>query len=397
MTDSGTNEPPWSSMTHKILFVDDESVVIDGIRRMMHRDFEIDIAYGGAEALTALRKEGPYAVVVSDMRMPGMTGAQLLAEIRRQAPDTVRMLLTGYTDLEAAMDAFNHSNIFRFLTKPCDKEILTVALTAGLAQYDLICSERELLEKTLMGSIKVLADVLAAASPEAFGRSMRIASWVRHIATSLVVPEAWQLDAAATLSQLGCITLYNELLQRAYEGAELTPEEQTRYEAHPQFAMSLLEHIPRLGPVAWIIGQQFVDEIPTVPPQFVPKIPESAVHELVRAATILKLAVAFEELTQKTIPFCDAMSRLRERSAEFPNELIEALSTLRPVSIRTLPRLVPIAKLAPGMVLDQEIRTHVGMLIVGKGQEVTRVMLAKLENFLQAGMIDKEIMALLPA
>jgi len=123
------------------------------------------------------------------------------------------MLLTGYTDLSAAMDAVNEGNIFRFLTKPCEKELLVKAITTGVEQYCLITAERELLEKTLMGSIKVLTDVLSAASPETFGRSMRIARVVRHIATKFSMSSVWRFEAAAMLSSLAAsplISIYYE-------------------------------------------------------------------------------------------------------------------------------------------------------------------------------------------
>ena len=169
----------------KILFVDDESSVLSGYQRVLHREFEVSIALGGEQGLASIRTNGPFAVVISDMRMPGMNGAQFLSQVRQKVPDTVRMLLTGYTDLNAAMDAVNEGNIFRFLTKPCEKELLVKAIVSGVEQYRLVRIEKELLEKTLMGCIMVLMDVLSAASPEAFGKSRRIAHYVRHLVLKL--------------------------------------------------------------------------------------------------------------------------------------------------------------------------------------------------------------------
>ena len=94
-------------MTEKILFVDDEPAALEGYKRALYRDFEVETAVGGADALAILEKSGPYAVVISDMRMPGMLGAELLSRIKEAYPDTVRMLLTGYTDIDAAMRAVN--------------------------------------------------------------------------------------------------------------------------------------------------------------------------------------------------------------------------------------------------------------------------------------------------
>jgi hypothetical protein len=122
------------------------------------------------------------------MRMPGMNGVQFLAQVRQAAPNTVRMMLTGYSDISAAMDAVNEGNIFRFLAKPCEQEILAKAIASGLVQYRLVRSEKDLLENTLMGSIKVLTDVLGAVSPEAFGKSIRITHCVRHLVAKFHIP-----------------------------------------------------------------------------------------------------------------------------------------------------------------------------------------------------------------
>jgi hypothetical protein len=118
---------------------------------------------------------------------------------------------------------------------------------------------------------------LRAASPPAFARSLRIAHDVRHIAGQFSLEHSWRLEAAAMLSQLGCVTLDKNLIQRALEGVNLSPEEQARFETHSQTAMELLAGIPRLEPTAWIIGQQFVRQIP----EQVPNLPATFMKETV--------------------------------------------------------------------------------------------------------------------
>jgi len=211
-------------MGDKVLFVDDEPAFLTGYKLMLPENFEADTAVGGEQGLAAIRDEGPYAVVVSDMRMPGMNGVQFLAQVRQAAPSTVRIMLTGYSDISAAMDAVNEGNIFRFLAKPCEQEILAKAIASCLVQYRLVTSEKDLLENTLMGSIKVLTDVLGAVSPEAFGKSIRITHCVRHLVAKFHIPSSWCFEAAAMLSQLGCIMLDSELIQGAYVGTHLSAE-----------------------------------------------------------------------------------------------------------------------------------------------------------------------------
>ena len=110
-----------------ILLVDDEPNVLLGYERVLHGEFKTHSAVCGAAALNSIRSRGPYAVVLSDMRMPEMDGVQLFTKVKTVAPDTIRIMLSGYADLKTALSAVNEGNIFRFLTKPCSKEILSSA------------------------------------------------------------------------------------------------------------------------------------------------------------------------------------------------------------------------------------------------------------------------------
>jgi response regulator RpfG family c-di-GMP phosphodiesterase len=377
-------------MTDKILFVDDEPNVLEGYKRSLHRDFALDTAMSGEEAIAAIRNHGPYAIVISDMRMPGMNGAQLLAQARQIAPDTIRMLLTGYTDLDAAMAAVNEGNIFRFLTKPCEKQVLVQTISAGLLQYRLVMAEKEILEKTLMGSIKVLTEVLSAASPEAFGRSTKIARYVRHLVGKFALPDQWRFEAAAMLSQLGCVTIDPDVIRASYLGSPLSPENRIRFQSHPRVAKDFLVNIPRLEPIAWMISRQLHsehgdnDQTP----------PEPRDETIVFGAKILRLAVALEDLTRKGLTDEQAIARLQNRRGEFGPELLAALAGLKQDTAKMEPRRVSASRLEVGMILQQDIKTRLGMLVVPSGQEITQALLIRLDNYSRSGTIEKEILVL---
>jgi CheY-like chemotaxis protein len=322
--------------------------------------------------------------------MPGMNGAQFLARVRQAAPDTIRVILTGYSDITAAMDAVNEGNIFRLLAKPCNQEVLAKAITSGLVQYRLITAEKDLLENTLIGSIKVLTDVLGAVNPEVFGKSVRITRCVRHMVAKFHLTSSWCFEAAAMLSQLGCLMLDPELIQAAYVDTHLSAENRTRFEAHPNIARDLLGNARRLEPVAWIISQQLI-QAPVNPPQ----IPGVSAEILALGARMIKVSVAFDSLRMRGVSDDAAVSRLKYRS-EFDRELIDALSDMRSEESQMELRKIPISTLAIGMVLQQNIRNRAGVLVVAKGQEVTRPLLMKLEHFSRARLIDNEILALIP-
>jgi len=130
------------SNSQKVLFVDDEVRLIEGIKRQLRKGFDITVAEGGEAALVILDKEGPFAVVIADYNMPGMDGISFLNEVYQRFPQTILVMLTGRAELNIAVNAFNNAHITRFLNKPCSREILKETLTEGLEQYRLRMSER---------------------------------------------------------------------------------------------------------------------------------------------------------------------------------------------------------------------------------------------------------------
>ena len=136
-------------MTDKILLVDDDANLLAATKRQLRSNFELETALSGADGLHALNTNGPFAVVISDMRMPDMDGLEFLKQVKTSAPDTVRMVMTGVAYPNTAVEAVNEGNVFRILNKPCSSESLSRAIEAGLQQYHLIRAERDLLERTL--------------------------------------------------------------------------------------------------------------------------------------------------------------------------------------------------------------------------------------------------------
>src|SRR6266404_4972909 len=253
-------------VSEKILFVDDDINILEAYKRQLRRQFTIETALGGEEGLEAVRSQGPFAVVVSDLRMPGMDGIQFLSAVREAVPDSVRCMLTGHADLDAAITAVNADNLFRFLTKPCPPDELGKTLEAAVTQYRLITAERELLEKTLTSSVQVLMEVLSLGNPTAFGYASRIKRYIQHMATQLKLTNTWEFEIAAMLLQICAVALPSALLQRVYTDQPLSPEEQEIVTALPKVTSALVAKIPRLESVARMIEglQQPIDLRATV-------------------------------------------------------------------------------------------------------------------------------------
>ena len=243
-------------MTNKVLFVDDDMNILASFKRRLGRRFDIATVPGGKQGLEVLEKDGPIAVVISDQRMPGMDGIQFLGEVKKRAPDTVRMMLTGNTDLTTAVKAVNEGSIFRFFIKPCPPEEMASAIEAGLKQFNLIRAERDLLEHTLAGSVKVLVDVLSLANPDAFQKTRLLRSWVRQVANRLDLSNVWELDIAAMLSPIGLITIPPEIHGKVQSGAKLSKVDREIYERTPEAARNLISNIPRMKNLSEMIYYQ---------------------------------------------------------------------------------------------------------------------------------------------
>ena len=370
------------NMRKNILFVDDDSNLLDGYKRQLRKRFQIVTALGGREGLKIADAKGPFVVIVSDMRMPGMDGVQFLAEIKERHPDSVRMMLTGDTDLKTAIEAVNEGNIFRFLTKPCSPEAITKALDAGLEQYRLINTERELLENTLRASVNVLTEILSLVNPTAFSRASRVRNYVKHIAMEMRLPKLWQYEVAAMLSQIGCVTLPQVVLNKIYGRRELTYIEKKMYSSHPKVGCKLLANIPRLEQIAHMIeGQQ-------IPFKEYPESDNPTGEELVVTigAQTLKIAIDFDQLIARAVSAKGALSALRNRKGEYNPKLLDVLENFEGSTVEVECKEVTVRELEIGMVTDEHVKSKKGLLLVPMGHEITYAILERLRNFSQGGV-----------
>ncbi|MGB5106307.1 MAG: HD domain-containing phosphohydrolase [Candidatus Zixiibacteriota bacterium] len=372
--------------TIRVLFVDDDRNFLDAVVRQFRNRFDLVAAEGGTEGLQAMRTQSPFQVVVSDMRMPDMNGIQFLARAREINPDTVRIMLTGNAELDTAMHAVNEGNIFRFLVKPCQKATMEWAIEAGVEQYRLITAERELLEKTLKGSVQVLADTLALVSPLAFSRASRIKEYVSQVAKQLAVEKAWEFELAALLSQIGCVTIPPDILEKVYSGTELTEDEVKMYQSHPEFGGKLIALIPRLQDVSLMIARQMEDF----------KDCGVAAEDLMSdrialGSQMLKICTEFDLLTLTGQLHGHVIGNLKMRSTEFSTLLAKSLEQVEVVAVETELREISIRDLTDSMTLAQDLKTRAGLLVAPKGQKASLSLRVRLENYLHRKEIDQKV------
>ena len=303
-----------------ILLVDDDIRVVSALQRRLYKSYQVEIASCAAEALEAIAGTS-YAVVVSDLQMPGMDGIEFLSKVKEISPDTVRILLTGQADLDTAIAAVNEGSVFRFLTKPCPEELLTKTLDAALEQHRLMIAERDVLQRTLMGTVGVLVEILAAIQPVAFGRAWRVRRHVRMVAREMKLDDLWKFEAAAMLSQIGCISVDPEVLRKYDAGEELSDAETAQMASHPQVGQMLLQQIPRLHTVSQMVGRQHHAFNGTA--GFQP-----GTYNVALGAEFLHVALGFDRLTARGRSAEDALTEMR-LDAQYSPDVLAAMERVQ--------------------------------------------------------------------
>ena len=378
-------QPSGLTLTRRVLCVDDDPNLLEGLSRQLRRQFEIDTALGGAAGLQAIADRGSYAVVMTDMRMPVMDGVQFLKEVRKVSPDAVRILLTGQANLDDAIAAVNDGHIFRFLTKPSPPHALSQAIHAALDQYQLVMAERELLQGTLNGSVKLLVELLSFVNPAAFSRANRIQRYVRHLGEQSGYTAMWELELAAMLSQIGCMALPQRLLEKVYAGGEMAKDEAEMFASHPALAYRLLANIPRLDKIAAIIEKQnlaFRDC--------------SGSDDISLAAQMLRIAIDFDlHLTRGNTPK-EAADRMAAKKEQYHPGLLPGLEKAPVASIETAARMLKVHDLATGMIANDDVRACNGLLLIAKGQEITDSALTCIRSFKSTVGIVEPLPMLVP-
>jgi response regulator RpfG family c-di-GMP phosphodiesterase len=361
-------------MTDNILFVDDEENILAAFRRQLRKQFSLETAKSGQEGLEMLRTNGPFAVVVADLRMPGMDGIQFLTRVKEISPDTIRMMLTGHADLSTAIDAVNEGNIFRFLTKPCPVDALVKATQNGLQQYRLVTAERDLLEKTLNQSINLLTEVLCLANPIAFNRTLRLRKVVKHIVQELKLYDGWQVELAAMLSLTGYVVLPPSLLNKINTMEPLTKNEQNMFFSYPFIGYRLLKDIPRLESIANMVKDQqkrFCDYASSMQPQSTNKVD--------LGAQILKVALDYDDLIQCGISHIEAIRILKTREGDYNPNVVNIFGENEILINSYTVKMVDVNSVVLGMILDEDVITKKGEILVSKRQEVTEAVIERLQ------------------
>jgi response regulator RpfG family c-di-GMP phosphodiesterase len=375
----------------RILFVDDDPNILAGYQRTLRKRYSVATALSADEGLALIESDGPFAVVVADMQMPGTNGIQFLRKAQEKAPDSIRLMLTGNADQKTAIDAVNEGHVFTFLTKPCPSENLEMALERALNQHRLVMAEKELLENTLNGAIKVLTDVLAMVDAKTFGLAERLREEVRAIARGFNASRAWELELGAMLSQIGYVSIPPIVIEKIRAGLSLTPVERDMIARIPESGASLISNIPRLHPVADIVRYQTKNFDGT-------GIPNDKIsgEEIPIGARILRVLIDLLKAESAKKSRLDAFTEMRQKTGQYDPGVLQAVAARFDIFLgqgteTAEPKQIAFSDLQVGHVLAGNLKTKEGTLLMTAGNKISPILLQKLRNFAELSGIQEPI------
>jgi len=275
----------------------------------------------------------------------------------------------------------NEGNIFRFLIKPCPPETLAKSIQDAIAQYRLVTAEKQLLNKTLSGSIKLLTDILSMLEPQSFGRAQTMRDIITSVTKKFHADNDWEIHLAAMLAPIGYVTIPPETLVRARAGRIESKIEEEMVANVPATAARLLANIPRLEGVANIV--RFQEKLYNGQ-----GLPQEGVKgdAIPLGARMLKILNDLAHLQSGGLSRLKALDEMQARQGWYDPSLLEAVRAYYGITSASQERGNPVISvapldLAPGMMLRSDIETKDGVLILKAGHQLSEMTLEKIQNF----------------
>lgn len=325
-------------MTYKLMIVDDEKANLRLLERLFSSDYECLTASSGAEAIQLLQRHD-VAILITDQRMPQMTGIELLKQTAELRPHMVRILLTGYTDVDALVEAINSGLVYMYVTKPWNNNDLKVRISRALVHYEGNKKRHALehanerltlrLDQMKLGFVSAFGEALRLKDEFSYRQACRVNSYAAAIGEKLTVRDgdAEELSVASLLHNVGHLGTPDEILMKS---DQLTKEEVAIVEAHPERGVQILAAIAELEDVAAVVRSHRENFDGTGSPNGL------GGEQISLSSRIVRVAYEYDLLTHPR-----EVARSRSHDAALENLLGRAGTELDPGIVRALVELLP--------------------------------------------------------
>ena len=375
-----------------VLVVDDTEANVDILVDTLGESYDVSVAMDGQTALEAVAEDPPDLILL-DVMMPGMDGYEVCERLKanKKTRGIPVIFVTAKVEVADEIRGFG-SGAVDYITKPISPPVVKARVATHLKLRNAERDLQEMVEKTLGGVIEVLVDILSVANPTSFSHASRVKRYVNGLMTAADLTGFWQIRLAATLSQIGCITVSQETIERIYRGEDVSPEERAAFDRHPHVGYELIRKIPKLREVAEIIARQQVLETDT---GF--QGSEKA-QKLIRVGSrMLKLALDYEQLTYSGKTPIAATAILKSNEEYYSPKLLEKFSHIvESESTRMGVRELYASDLTPGMIIAKDIVTKKGVLLIKAGTEINLLIFEVLRTCPKTDFTQETFQVLIP-
>ncbi|MFW5500068.1 MULTISPECIES: HD domain-containing phosphohydrolase [unclassified Maridesulfovibrio] len=334
---------------YKILFVDDDVAIHLLFSRISTERLQISCCSSGADALEALKTDGPFHVIVSDYQMPEMDGVEFLTKVKDASASSVRILLSGNADLAMAIDAVNECGVFRILTKPCSLKVVKKALRDALEFHRLSNVETHVTSKMTHGIIQMVSDIAAMHNPGLNSRTARILPLVKSLSRNLGDPDPWSTEVAAVLSSIGFIFLPDRLLDMVETGDVFGSMDYSIYTQHTEYSAKILAKLPYFEDVCTKLSLQEAHYMDNGGDG------GFASDEIPIGARIIKVVSDFDRLKSGGRGAGEVLAMMKLRAKRYDPKVLKGLGEMLGAEARYHVREVYPLGLAEGMELAEDV------------------------------------------
>ena len=362
-----------------ILIVDDMPDNLALLSDILKNYYKIKVANSGEKALRIMAAEKLPDMLLLDIMMPGMDGFAVCHKLKKNPlmKEVPIIFISALTDTDDIVMAFNEGGM-DYITKPFQ---FAEVLARVNVQMELKRSKTELqalLSKTLTGSIQVMVDLLTLSKPMLVEQSNRIRRYARELMSKIPInpQQVWIVDLAVMLSQIGCLSVPEQILRKRDSGIHMKIDETRLFDQHPSIGADILARIPRMEKVAEIIRNQLVH--PT-------KLQYEQSDIVFIGSCVLNVLLKYDLLVCQGVAPIRAVNSLKNQSSPYTLMLVNHLEAMINAEVNAPEVSVGLGALQPGMVLKEDILTLADVVLLPKGTEMSASLVQLLERFYKQG------------